>query len=55
MSLQLGCRPYPFPPCSGSNYNEYASCDDNFNTPKCEKKCEGGYKRSYNNDKFYSE
>lgn len=52
-----GCKPYPFKPCEhtgGAERSKYAQCYGRQpSPPKCEQKCKAGYKRSFNNDKFY--
>lgn len=52
---EQGCRPYPFPPCSGVNASQYSDCKGShmFDTPKCEQTCESGYFTPYAKDKFY--
>ncbi|KAE9551517.1 hypothetical protein FO519_005264 [Halicephalobus sp. NKZ332] len=54
-SLNQGCRPYPFPQCEHhSNKTHFPPCKhDLYPTPKCEKKCQDGYEKSYKQDKFY--
>ncbi|VDK70990.1 unnamed protein product [Litomosoides sigmodontis] len=50
-----GCRPYPFPPCEHhSNKTHYKPCKhDLYPTPKCVRKCDKNYKKSYRSDKYY--
>uniref|UniRef100_A0AC34FJQ5 Peptidase C1A papain C-terminal domain-containing protein n=1 Tax=Panagrolaimus sp. ES5 TaxID=591445 RepID=A0AC34FJQ5_9BILA len=54
-SLNAGCRPYPFETCEHhSNKTHYKPCKhDLYPTPKCEKKCQDGYEKSYKTDKYY--
>ncbi|OZC10896.1 papain family cysteine protease [Onchocerca flexuosa] len=50
-----GCRPYPFPPCEHhNNKTHYEPCKhDLYPTPKCDKKCNKEYGKSYKADKYY--
>ncbi|KAI1717021.1 papain family cysteine protease domain-containing protein [Ditylenchus destructor] len=52
-----GCIPYPFPPCEHhTNKTEYPKCPSlpDYETPKCEKKCQKSYsEKSYDEDKYY--
>ncbi|KIH56080.1 hypothetical protein ANCDUO_13742 [Ancylostoma duodenale] len=49
------CKPYPFYPCGhheGQKY--YSSCPrESFKTPECSKQCNGPYKKTYEEDKFF--
>ncbi|EPB71590.1 papain family cysteine protease [Ancylostoma ceylanicum] len=50
------CKPYAFYPC-GSHTNEiwYGKCPKySWPTPKCRKACKYGYKKSYEQDKYYA-
>uniref|UniRef100_A0A7I4XUR5 Pept_C1 domain-containing protein n=1 Tax=Haemonchus contortus TaxID=6289 RepID=A0A7I4XUR5_HAECO len=49
-----GCLPYPFHPC-GRHGNEtyYGECPNKASTPKCVRKCQKGYRRSYRRDRKY--
>lgn len=50
-----GCKPYPFPPCSGNDWRNYPSCKNNtqFTTPTCDKNCQSGFDSTYSSDKYY--
>ncbi|KAI1713930.1 papain family cysteine protease domain-containing protein [Ditylenchus destructor] len=51
-----GCKPYPFAPCEwwNSTKTHYPPCGTkSYPTPKCEKKCQASYNKTYNEDKFY--
>ncbi|CAD5228257.1 unnamed protein product [Bursaphelenchus xylophilus] len=53
-----GCKPYPFKPCEhtgGAFRSKYPQCYGRQpSPPKCEQKCsKDGYKRTFENDKFY--
>nr|CDJ83388.1 Peptidase C1A domain containing protein [Haemonchus contortus] len=48
------CRPYPLHPCGHhGNDTYYGECDGTASTPKCKKRCQSGYRKSYTMDKFY--
>ncbi|VEL20507.1 unnamed protein product [Protopolystoma xenopodis] len=44
------CRPYEFPPCNHHVNGTLPPCEGEYQTPKCEKMCQDGYNKSYNND-----
>ncbi|KAK6059370.1 papain family cysteine protease [Cooperia oncophora] len=48
------CRPYEIHPC-GHHGKEpyYGECDDMADTPRCKRRCQPGYKKSYKMDKYY--
>ncbi|KAI1717026.1 papain family cysteine protease domain-containing protein [Ditylenchus destructor] len=56
-TAKQGCIPYPFPPCEHhTNKTKYPQCHSlpDYETPKCEKKCQESYKeKSYDEDKYY--
>ncbi|VDN04561.1 unnamed protein product [Thelazia callipaeda] len=54
-TLHGGCRPYPFPPCEHhSNKTHYEPCKhDLYPTPKCNRKCDKSYGKSYSADKYF--
>ncbi|XP_015792119.1 cathepsin B [Tetranychus urticae] len=47
-----GCQPYKFPPCEHHIPGPRPECKLE-KTPKCEKKCQPGYPKSYQEDKYY--
>ncbi|EYB95941.1 hypothetical protein Y032_0154g2956 [Ancylostoma ceylanicum] len=48
------CKPYEISPC-GHHKNEtyYGECNDLAETPKCLRKCQDGYPKSYKDDKIF--
>ncbi|KAI1710630.1 papain family cysteine protease domain-containing protein [Ditylenchus destructor] len=54
-TVKQGCRPYPFPPCEHfSNNKHYPDCPPVFHfTPDCDRKCQGNYSKTYNEDRYY--
>ncbi|VDQ00355.1 unnamed protein product [Trichobilharzia regenti] len=49
-----GCQPYPFPKCEHNTTGKYPACGQKiYETPKCQKKCQKGYKTPYKKDKHY--
>ncbi|KAK6024387.1 papain family cysteine protease, partial [Ostertagia ostertagi] len=48
------CRPYEIHPC-GYHKDEpyYGECDDLADTPRCKRRCQLGYPKSYPSDKHY--
>jgi cathepsin B len=48
-----GCKPYEIPPCDHHVSGRFKPCGSSVPTPKCEKKCQDGYSKSYDDDKFY--
>jgi len=49
-----GCEPYPLAPCSHHVNGSYPACAaEEYDTPKCEKKCEEGYSTPYAQDKHF--
>ncbi|THD18209.1 Cathepsin B endopeptidase [Fasciola hepatica] len=52
---QTGCAPYPFPKCSHYESSKgLKPCPDElYPTPTCEMKCQAGYNKTYDEDKFY--
>ncbi|RCN47338.1 papain family cysteine protease, partial [Ancylostoma caninum] len=48
------CKPYEISPC-GHHKNEtyYGECDEDAKTPKCVRKCQDGYPRTYKDDKIF--
>ncbi|VDQ08588.1 unnamed protein product [Trichobilharzia regenti] len=53
---QTGCLPYPFPKCEHSSTGKYPACGDKpYRTPKCQRKCQNNYEKSYMEDKYYGQ
>jgi len=48
-----GCRPYSIPHCDHHVKGKYGPCKGILPTPKCVKKCEAGYNKTYVSDKHY--
>ncbi|CAH8824196.1 unnamed protein product [Trichobilharzia szidati] len=49
-----GCQPYPFPKCEHHTKGKYPACGEQiYKTPKCQQKCQKGYKTPYKKDKYY--
>jgi cathepsin B len=48
-----GCRPYTIANCSHHVNGTLPPCSGETPTPDCDKKCESGYKPTYDNDKHY--
>ncbi|EPB71595.1 papain family cysteine protease [Ancylostoma ceylanicum] len=47
------CKPYAFHPCGRRpNQTYYGECPGSWPTPKCEKSCQKGYPKSYEEDKI---
>ncbi|VDD74997.1 unnamed protein product [Mesocestoides corti] len=50
-----GCRPYEIPPCEHHTHGDRPDCQGNSKTPKCQRKCDVGYKMDYQEDKHFAE
>jgi cathepsin B len=50
-----GCQPYEIKPCEHHVNGTRQPCSGEQNTPRCEKKCEAGYDKSYSDDKWYGQ
>ncbi|CAN8001235.1 unnamed protein product, partial [Ixodes hexagonus] len=48
-----GCMPFSHPPCEHYVQGPRPKCTCPGETPKCFKKCRAGYKKSYQEDKYY--
>jgi cathepsin B len=48
-----GCQPYAFPSCSHHVIGPKPPCKGDASTPKCQKKCQPSYNKTYEQDKHY--
>lgn len=48
------CQPYSFPPCDHHVDGKYGPCKGDYNTPKCLRKCNVKYPKSFGDDLWYA-
>ena len=53
ISFSQGCLPYEVPACDHHEPGPHKPCGDIVPTPRCVKKCEAGYNKTYSDDKHY--
>lgn len=52
-TTKSGCLPYSFEPCDHHVKGRFKPCTGELPTPKCEKKCQSSYDKTYAQDKWY--
>ncbi len=48
------CQPYSFPPCDHHVEGKYGPCKGDYPTPKCLRKCNPKYPKSFGDDLYYA-